>query len=181
MIRLRPLVWRISRETASYSPPLDEESHQGACQAQDHALHHKGPADEAVGRTAHLHDGDLLPAIEGGQLDGVGDDEQGDHHQHGHQHNRHAGGDVAHHDEALGDLQWPPGYGPPPDLPPPETVWPHLLDILDMDLEPVPEHLAGGRLSIKSFCSRPALKSSMASALVTKVTWDTLGTASIFG
>ena len=84
--------------------PLEQEGHQRPGQTQQHPLHDEGPANEGVGRPAHLHNGDLLPAVEESQLDGVGDDKQGHHSQHGHQHRRHTGGDIAHQDKALGDV-----------------------------------------------------------------------------
>ena len=59
-----------------------------------------GPADKGVGGAAHLHDGDLLPPVEGGQFDGVGDNKQAHRQQDHHQDHGHRPGDVADDGEA---------------------------------------------------------------------------------
>ena len=82
-------------------PPLEEKGQDGPHQAQQHALKDKGPADKPVGGAAHLHDGDLLPPVEGGQFDGVGDDEQGDDQQHGDENEGHGAGHVAQGHKAV--------------------------------------------------------------------------------
>lgn len=85
--------------------PLAEEGDDAPGQAQDHPLHQEGPPDKPVGGAAHLHNGDLLPPGEGGQLDGVGDDGDGDEHQHHHQNDGQSGGHIAQHDKAVGNFQ----------------------------------------------------------------------------
>ena len=38
--------------------------------------------DKAVGRAHHFHNGDLIPPVKGGELDGVGNNEHGHNEQH---------------------------------------------------------------------------------------------------
>ncbi|CAN4023239.1 AhpC/TSA family, partial [Dysosmobacter welbionis] len=84
--------------------PLEEEGDHRAQQAQHEALIHKGPADEAVGGAHHPHDGDLLPPVKGGELDGVGDDEHRHYEQDGDQCHAYHRGYVPHSDKTAGDL-----------------------------------------------------------------------------
>ena len=73
-------------------PPLKQERDQTADQAEHKALDHERQTDEAIRRTDHLHDGDLLAPAERGQLDGVGHNKQG-HRDEDHDQND---GDHAH-------------------------------------------------------------------------------------
>ena len=72
--------------------PLEQERDQTADEAEHKALDHKRQTDEAIRRTDHLHDGDLLTPAERGQLDGIGHDKQG-HRDEDHDQND---GDHAH-------------------------------------------------------------------------------------
>ena len=73
--------------------------------AQHEALIHKGPADKAVGRAHHFHNGDLIPPVKGGELDGVGNNEHGHHKQHCDQRQADDCGDIPDCDEAVGQLR----------------------------------------------------------------------------
>ena len=91
--------------------PLQAEAHGRANEAQQQALIHERPADEAIGSPHHFHDGDLVPPVEGGELDGVGNDEHGDDQQNGDQGDADDAGDVADGDEAVGDVLVRPDLG----------------------------------------------------------------------
>ena len=62
--------------------PFQPEGQNRAQHTQGEALHHEGQPDKAVGGAHHFHDGDFVPPVIHGQLDGVGDNQKADHQKH---------------------------------------------------------------------------------------------------
>ena len=83
---------------------MEQERRRAAEQAHEQSLVHEGPADEGVGGSHHTHDGDFLPAVEGGQADGVGDDERAHQEQGGNQRHGHHGSHVADSQKTVGHI-----------------------------------------------------------------------------
>ena len=121
--------------------PLKAEGDNGAQRAQQQPFVHEGPADEAVGRAHHFHDGDLIAAVEGGELDGVGDDE----HRHQQQYGDKGDGDdprhVADGNEAVGHRLIGAGLGDARHLLHRVAGGHDLIRVGDMDHVAVAEHL----------------------------------------
>ena len=135
---------------------MGKEGDQRPRQPQDHTLHHEGPLNKRVGGAAHLHDGDLLPAVECCQLDGVGDDEQGHHRQDADEHQGYAGGDVPHQHKALGNGNGRIYFRHAGHLLHQLGGLLHLLDVVHMDAIAIPQHRS--RHGVQQIVVLPALQ-----------------------
>ena len=102
--KLQPVGHRKALCDRFIQEPLQAKAKHRAEKADHKALVHERPADEAVRRADHFHNGDLVAAVKRRELDGVGDDEDRNEQQNRDERDAHHARDISQRDEAARDI-----------------------------------------------------------------------------